>query len=145
MAERPINDYGFEQFLSEGKLMGSRCSACETLYVPPRSLCPQCRHSEMEWTETAGEGRLVAFTSISIGTPTMIKEGYDRNNPYCSGAVELVEGARVVARIEGVDSLCPETIKVGMPLKVTFLRQGAGENRKTVLGFTPVDERHVGC
>ena len=140
MAERPINDYGFEQFLSEGKLMGSRCSACETLYVPPRSLCPQCRHSEMEWTETAGEGSLVAFTSISIGTPTMIKEGYDRNNPYCSGAVELVEGARVVARIEGVDSLCPETIKVGMPLRVKFLRQETGDNSTIVLAFSPIEE-----
>ena len=143
MAERPINDYGFEQFLSEGKLMGARCNACETLYVPPRTLCPGCRQSEMEWTETAGEGRLVAFTSISIGTPAMIKEGYDRNNPYCSGAVELAEGARVVARIEGVDSLHPETIEVGMPLKVRFLHQGVGENRKTVLSFTPVGEKCV--
>ena len=41
----------------------------------------------------------------------MVEEGYDRNNPYCSGAVELVEGPRVVARIEGVDTLHPETDK----------------------------------
>ena len=140
MTEKPINDYGFEQFLSEGKLMGAKCNGCETLYVPPRSLCPGCRHSEMEWTETAGEGRLVAFTSISIGTPAMIKEGYDRNNPYCSGVVELVEGARVVARIEGVDSLHPETIEVGMPLKVRFLHQGVGDDRTTVLAFSPIEE-----
>ena len=138
MAEKPINDYGFEQFLNEGKLMGSRCNVCGMLYVPPRSLCPQCRRSDMEWAEMAGEGRLVAFTSISIGTPAMIKEGHDRDNPYCSGAVELVEGARVVARIEGVDSLCPETIKVGMPLRVKFLRQETGENRQTVLAFAPL-------
>ena len=140
MAERPINDYGFEQFLSEGKLMGATCNGCKTLYVPPRSLCPGCRHSKMEWTETAGEGRLAAFTSISIGTPAMIKEGYDRNNPYCSGAVELVEGARVVARIEGVDALRPETIEVGMPLRVKFLNQGTGDNRTTVLTFSPIEE-----
>ena len=140
MAEKPINDYGFEQFLNEGKLMGSRCSACETLYVPPRSLCPQCRRSDMEWAEMAGEGTLVAFTSISIGTPAMIKEGYDRNNPYCSGAVELVEGARVVARIEDVDSLHPETIEVGMPLRVKFLNKGTDDNRTTVLAFSPIVE-----
>ena len=140
MAEKPINDYGFEQFLSEEKLMGSRCNTCETLYVPPRSLCPGCRHSKMEWAEVAGEGRLVAFTSISIGTPAMMKEGYDRNNPYCSGAVELAEGARVVARIEGVDSQHPETIEVGMPLRVKFLHQGAGDDRRTVLAFSPIEE-----
>lgn len=140
MAEKPINDYGFEQFLSEGKLMGGKCNNCETLYVPPRTLCPRCRHSEMEWSETAGEGRLVAFTSISIGTPAMMKEGYDRNNPYCSGAVELVEGARVVARIEGVDSQHPETIEVGMPLRVKFLHQGTGDDWRTVLAFSPIEE-----
>jgi uncharacterized OB-fold protein len=94
----------------------------------------------MEWVETGGEGQLVAFTCISIGPPAMIEEGYDRNNPYCSGAVELTEGPRVVAQIEGVDTLHPETIKIGMPVKATFLHQGAGENRKTVLGFTPIDE-----
>ena len=140
MAEKPINDYGFEQFLNEGKLMGSKCNTCETLYVPPRSLCPGCRHSEMEWAETAGEGRLVAFTSISIGTPAMMEEGYDRNNPYSSGAVELAGGARVVARIEGVDSRHPETIEVGMPLRVKFLHQGADDDRRTVLAFSPIEE-----
>ncbi len=140
MTEKPINDYGFEQFLSEGKLMGGKCNNCETLYVPPRTLCPRCRHSEMEWVETTGEGRLVAFTSISIGTPAMMKEGYDRDNPYCSGAVELAEGARVVARIEGVDSQHPETIEVGMPLKVKFLHQGRDNNRQTVLAFAPIGE-----
>ena len=70
----------------------------------------------------------------------MIEEGYDRKNPYCTGAVELAEGPRVVAQIEGVDTLHPETIKIGMPVKATFLHRGADEDRKTVLGFTPVDE-----
>ncbi len=140
MADRLIGDYQFERFLEEEKLMGARCIGCGALFVPPRVICAKCQGSNMEWVETKGEGRLVAFTCISIGPPAMIAEGYDRNNPYCSGAVELVEGPRVVAQIEGVDTLRPETIKVGMPVKATFLQQGADEDRKTVLGFTPVDE-----
>ena len=94
----------------------------------------------MEWVEMKGEGRLVAFTCIAIGTPAMIEEGYNRNNPYCSGAVELIEGPRVVGRIEGVDTRNPETIKVGTPMKAAFLQQGTDDERKTVLGFMPVDE-----
>ena len=140
MADRPISDYQFEQFLEEEKLMGARCVGCGALFVPPRVICAKCHGSNMEWVETKGEGRLVAFTCISIGPPAMIAEGYDRNNPYCSGAVELVEGPRVVAQIEGVDTLRPETIKVGMPVKATFFRRGAAANQKIVLGFTPVDE-----
>ena len=140
MADKPISDYQFERFLQEDKLMGARCVGCGTLFVPPRAICAKCHGSEMEWVEIEGEGQLVAFTCIAIGPPEMIEEGYDRKNPYCTGAVELVEGPRVVARIEGVDTLHPETIKIGMPVKATFLRQGTGENRKTVLGFTPIDE-----
>ena len=140
MADRPVNDYQFERFLDEGKIMGARCTGCKTLFVPPRTLCVRCHNSEMEWEEIKGEGRLVAFTCIAIGTSAMIEEGYDRNNPYCSGAVELEEGPRVVAQIEGVDTLNPETIKIGMPVKATLLRRGVDEDSKTVLGFIPVDE-----
>ena len=94
MADQPINDYQFEQFLEEDKLMGARCLGCGALFVPPRAICTKCHGSEMKWVETKGEGQLVAFTCISIGPPAMIEEGYDRNNPYCSGAVELAEGPR---------------------------------------------------
>ena len=67
MGDRPINDYQFERFLEEGKLMGARCVGCGALFVPPRAICPKCHGSEMEWVETKGEGHLVAFTCISIG------------------------------------------------------------------------------
>ena len=140
MVDRPISDYQFEQFLEEEKLMGARCIGCGALFVPPRAICAKCHGSEMEWVETRGEGQLVAFTCISIGLPAMVEEGYDRNNPYCSGAVELVEGPRVVARIEGVDTLHPGTIKIGLPVKATFLHRGTDEDRRIILGFTPIEE-----
>lgn len=140
MVDSPVNDYQFERFLDEGKLMGARCTGCKTLFVPPRVICAKCHSSEMEWVDIKGEGRLVAFTCITIGTAAMIEAGYDRKNPYCSGAVELVEGPRVVAQIEGVDVLHPETIKIGMPVKATFLHRGTNEDRRTVLGFIPIDE-----
>ncbi len=138
MKERPMSDYEFEQFLNEEKLMGSRCIACGALFVPPRAVCITCYRSEMEWAEMRGIGKLAAFTCIAIGPPSMIEEGYDRNNPYCSGVIELAEGPRVVARIEGVDALNPENIKIGTPLKMRFLHRGVGENLKTVLAFTPL-------
>ena len=138
MEERPMSDYAFEQFLNEEKLMGSRCGVCGALFVPPRLICLQCHRSEMEWAEMKGTGKLAAFTCIAIGPPSMIEEGYDRNNPYCSGVVKLAEGPRVVARIEGVDARNPEHIQIGTPLKVKFLHRGTGENLTTFLAFTPL-------
>jgi len=91
----------------------------------------------MEWIEMEGKGKLNAFTCIAIGPSFMIEEGYNRKNPYCSGVVELEEGPRVDARIEGVDTNKPEDIKVGMPLKVKFLHRGEGDDLKTYLAFEP--------
>ena len=65
------------------------------------------------------------------------KEGYDAKHPYIIGVVELEEGARIVARIEGVNASQPETIKIGTPLTVEYLHQGEGENKKTFLAFRP--------
>jgi len=138
MEVRPFNDISYERFLSEEKLMGSRCLKCGVLSVPPRSVCIKCYGSEMEWVEIKGKGKLAAFTCIAIGPPSMIREGYDRKHPYVCGVVELGEGARVVARIEGVDGSKPETIKIGAPLRIEFLHRGEGENSTTFLAFRPL-------
>ena len=138
MNERPFSDISYEQVLNEEKLMGSRCRKCGTLSVPPRPICTQCWSSEMEWAEMKGKGKLAAFTCIAVGPQFMIEEGYDRKNPYCSGVVELEEGVRVVARIDGVDTNKPESIKIGMPLTAGFPHRRQGENLRTFLTFKPL-------
>ena len=138
MEERSFSDISYEQFLNEDKLMGSRCKQCDALFVPPKSICIKCYSSDMEWVEMKGKGRLAAFTCIAIGPPFMITEGYDRKHLYCSGVVELEEGVRVDARIEEVDTNNPESIKVGMPIKVKFLHRGKGESIRTYLAFKPL-------
>jgi len=92
----------------------------------------------MEWLEMRGKGKLVAFTCITIAPPFMMAQGYDRKHPYCSGVVELEEGGRVDARIEGVDMTRPENIKVGMPMKVKFLHRQDKETQETYLAFEPL-------
>ncbi len=138
MENRPFSDISYEQFLNEEKLMGSRCKGCGKQYVPPRSICINCYKIGMEWVEMQGKGRLAAFTCINIPPPFMIAQGYSRKNPYCTGVVELAEGAKVDARIEGVDCTKPEDIKVGMPLRVKFLHRGEGDNMETYLAFEPI-------
>ena len=134
----PFNDISYERFLNKEKLMGSRCQKCGTLFLPPRAICIKCHNTKMDWIEMKGKGKLAAFTSISIGPLFMIREGYDRKHPYVSGVVELEEGVKVVARIEGVDGSKPETIKIGMPLQVQFLHRGEVGNSTTFLAFRPL-------
>jgi len=137
MEEMPFNDISYRQFLNEEKLMGSRCKKCHALFLPPRPICIKCHGTEMEWVEIEGRGELRAFTCIAIGPPFMIEEGFNRKNPYCSGVVELKEGVRADARIEGVDTHAPEKIQIGMPLNVKFLHRQKEGIENTYLAFEP--------
>lgn len=138
MTERPFSDISYQQFLNEEKLMGSQCQGCGALFTPPRPICIKCHGLEMQWIEMKGKGQLVAFTCIAVGLPFMIEEGYDRQNPYTLGVVELEEGTKVDARIEEVDGTSPEAIKIGTPLVVSFLHRGQDENLRTFLAFKPL-------
>jgi uncharacterized OB-fold protein len=137
MEHRPLNDTSYEQFLNEGKIMGSKCKKCGSLALPPRPICVFCFGGEMEWVQFKGTGKLAAFTSIVVTPPYMAKEGFGRNNPYVVGVVELDEGVKTVARIVGVDAKKPELVKVGTPLKAEFLKKGEGPDGQTSLAFKP--------
>ncbi len=91
----------------------------------------------MEWVRMRGAGSLSAFTTISIGTPATVAEGYDRNNPYCCAVVALEEGPRVVARLQGFDAGQPETIAVGAPLELVWESEGDAVRETPTLVFRP--------
>jgi uncharacterized OB-fold protein len=137
MDDKPFNDHAYEEFLNEGKIMGSKCKKCGALSLPPRPICVSCFGSEMEWMQFRGNGKLAAFTSIAVVPSPLAREGFGRNNPYVVGVVELPEGVNIVARITGVDAKKPDQIKVGMPLKVEFLKRGEGTDGRTILAFRP--------
>ncbi len=136
MEHKEFTAASFNSFLVEKKLMASRCKQCGALFLPPKALCSACHDSEMEWTEMSGTGKLAAYTTIAVAPTMMVEEGYGRDNPYCSGVVELTEGPKISARILGVDAKTPESIKVGTPLKVEFLERCEGEQKKAFLAFT---------
>ena len=138
MEDRPISVISYKKFLDENKLMGSKCKKCGALYTPPRPLCLKCYSDDMEWHEMKGKGKLATFTSIYIGPPWMIAQGFDRTHPYASAVVDLEEGTKIDARLVGIDANKPEDIKIGMPVTVDFLHVGEGEKIESVLAFKPV-------
>jgi uncharacterized OB-fold protein len=135
MSECEFTGIKFQKYLREHRLMGSRCQACEKSYLPPRPLCPACHGDAMEWVELSGRGKLIAFTTIHIAPTAMIEAGYGRDNPYCTGIVQLEEGPAISAQILGVDATQPESITIGTPLRVAFVERGEGEQERTFLAF----------
>lgn len=128
VAENKFYSLAYNQLLREHKLMGSRCKKCGHVTIPPKPICPQCNGTEMELVEMKGGGKLAAYTVVAVGAPLMVEEGYGREKHYCCGIVELDEGAKICARILGVDTSKPEQIKIGTPVKLEYVETAHAED-----------------
>ena len=124
--------------VNNGKLTGSRCKYCNASYVPPRPICPKCHRDGVEIIKIEGEGRIAAFTVISVGPPMMIEEGCSRENPYCAGIIELKEGVKVAARIVGVDVKRPEQIRIGTPVRIEYQEKIHNGEKKHFVAFRAI-------
>ena len=137
MTDQALYTKAFNQAIAEDLLIGSRCLVCGNISVPQRQICPRCHSDQVERIETNGKGTLAAFTVIYVPPTSMADAGYNAKNPYCVGIVALEEGPRISAQIVGLDLSDPATIKIGMPLKQTFVVRGEGESAKKFLAFDP--------
>ena len=95
--------------LKQGKLLGTKCSKCGTMYLPPRQHC-KCGSHEMDWYEAPSKGKLVTYTMVTFPPDSMTKYA-----PYIVAVAELQDGSRLLAQITGVT---PQTLQVGLPIQV---------------------------
>ena len=146
MSEKPFTVQSFVDFLNQKKLMGSKCKECGNIDLPPRLICSKCYKSKPEWVEVEGRGKLASYTTIHIGSSFMNAKGYSPKKPYCFGTVDLDSGPSLAGHVKGVNESDPESIKIGMRLKVEYEdgtesfidRKGNKEERpKVFLTFMP--------
>ena len=137
MTEQALHSKTFNQAIAEDVLIGSHCLVCGNISIPQRQICPNCHSDQVERIHTNGIGTLAAFTVIYVPPTSMADAGYNAKNPYCVGIVALGEGPRISAQIVGLDLSDPAKIKIGLPLKQTFVLRGEGEDAKKFLAFEP--------
>lgn len=94
-----------------GKLLVQRCSSCGTLRHPPAPSCAACRSLEWEAVESCGRG--VVYSFVVVHHPQVAGFEY----PLVVALVELEEGTRLVADLEGV---APADVRIGMAVEVGF-------------------------
>ncbi|HPR34922.1 MAG TPA: Zn-ribbon domain-containing OB-fold protein [Anaerolineaceae bacterium] len=140
MTDQALHSKAFNQAIEEDVLIGSHCLACGHISIPQRQICPKCHSDQAERIQTNGKGTLAAFTVIYVPPTSMADAGYNAKNPYCVGIVAFGEGPRISAQIVGLDLGDPSSIKIGMPLKQTFVVRGEGEAAKKFLAFEPAQE-----
>ena len=90
-----------------------RCRDCGRFHFYPRSLCPQCLSSDLEWVRASGRGKVYSFTiSHRPATPA-----FKEDVPYNIIIVELDEGPRMMSNLTGCAN---EDISIDMPVEAVF-------------------------
>ena len=53
------------------KILGTRCPACDAVYVPPRKNCGRCFQELDQWVELGTEGFVSAYTIVRYDHPQL--------------------------------------------------------------------------
>lgn len=138
MSEKEFTLKNYFDFLSEGKLMGSKCKKCGKLYVPPRKFCGNCASKDFEWFEFSGKGILSTFSLIHVGARYFSNQGYSMKKPYCFSVIQLDEGPSVSGHLIGIDESNPDNFKIGTRVKAKYIKvEIEGKEPRIDLGFEP--------
>lgn len=108
-------------------LEGTKCKNCETVFFPPRSLCPQCRRiGEIEPYQLKGEGKIISYTHIRAP-----QENFEGETPYTMAIIELEEGPRIAGQVIETN---PNEVEVGDEVEVKFRKVGE-ESKKGIIHY----------
>jgi uncharacterized protein len=98
-------------------LGGSKCTVCNTVYFPPRSVCPTCSHHRQSLGklvpfQLSGEGEVMTYTIVHEPA-----EGFEMQVPYVLALVKTVEGPVLTGQIVDVET---KDVTIGLKVRATF-------------------------
>lgn len=94
----------YREYLRQGKFMLQRAENGDHVFYP-RTLLPGDARQSLTWVEAKGRASVYAFT--------IVRRKPERGGDYCVALVDLAEGPRMMARVEGIT---PDDVYIGMPL-----------------------------
>jgi hypothetical protein len=112
----PVPDAATEpywQAAREQRLVMPRCEECGRYHFYPRTLCPHCSSSRVNWTRVSGKGEVYSFTIIHRAPSAAFAPAV----PYVVASVKLAEGPHLMTNIVGIE---PDAVRIGMPVNVLF-------------------------
>ena len=112
-------------------LGGCRCSNCDSVYFPPRAVCPACaKHRQslgkMLPVQLSGEGVVETYTVVHEAA-----EGFDMQVPYVLAIVRTKEGPMLTGQIVDLE---PSAVRIGLPVRAMF-RKLREEGRAGVIHY----------
>jgi uncharacterized OB-fold protein len=121
-------------------LDGVCCAICQTVYFPPRSVCPTCtKHRQslgrLEPFQLSGEGEVVTYSIIHDAA-----EGFEMQVPYVLAIVRATEGPQLTGQIVDVT---PDEVRIGLRVRATLRKlreEGAAGVIHYGYKFAPIED-----
>jgi len=101
----------------KGNYLLQQCRACGNVQAYYRGFCAHCWSQDIEDLLSSGKGTVHTFTV----TYQNRAPGFREETPYVVAVVELERGVQVFANIINCD---PASVRIGLPVKVTFMDVG---------------------
>ncbi len=94
-------------------LSGSRCGACNEIYVGERRICAACcARDQMQTVRLANTGKVYAYTIVERSFPGV-------KTPFVDVTVDLDDGAHIKGTLEGVEPIMA-AVSFDMPVKLAY-------------------------
>lgn len=110
------------------RLLGSRCRACGEHFYPRRATCARCLSYDTEEVALGPRGTLHTWTYLHVPG---FGEHRTSSAGYAAGQVDLAEGPRVQAVLEGG----PGDFRIGMELELTLAQVTTDKQGRAVLMY----------
>ncbi len=116
----------------QARLVGTRCTACETLYFPQAPSCrnPDCRPKTVERALLPTTGTLVSYTVQRYQPPPLFR--FDDWQPYAIGLVDLGDGVEVMGMLTG---FALDSITIGSPVRLVVEPLYTDAEQRSVLTY----------
>jgi uncharacterized OB-fold protein len=102
----PGPDAVYAQHLAANAFRIQHCRACSRHVFYPRLVCSHCGSVELDWVAPSGRGTVYA---VSI-----VNRSAQKGGPYNVVLVDLSEGPRMMARVDGVAN---DAVRIGMAVQ----------------------------
>jgi uncharacterized OB-fold protein len=127
----------FLRSISEGRLIGHRCSECRKVYCPPRGNCPRCGLPTSEEVPVADRGTITTFCIVRVPS-----QNIDLKLPYCAANI-LLDGSDMpfIALLQECEA---EEVRIGMRVEAVWApREEWGPTFQNIRYFRPSGEPDV--
>jgi len=101
------------QAAARGELLLQHCPDCQRWQFYPRPFCLHCESGAVQWRAASGLGRIYTYTVNHRAPNAFMKQRL----PYVVAIVELNEGPRLMANIQGDAAL---DARIGSRVQVQF-------------------------